>query len=302
MGKVRVYEYQYFMKQDFPFKMVKLDSGSALNKITHAHEHLQICYVSKGTCMHEVCEKNSILVKGDIFSIPPFIEHKMVPIENKQIELVQIDFMPFFINENMAELNQMDGFIDFAYIQPFVSMEEKPLPKLNLSATSQNLVEQLIFSMQMELGRQEEGYQLAIKADLLKLLIMVGREFKNFYKGKQEKQILKVHHKAFYSAMQYIQEHYNEDLSLSDMAKKSNMSMTYYSQVFKLITGKTFTEYHNDLKINKAMGLLLHTDMNVTEICYQVGYNNLGHFNRIFKKSSGLTPTEYRKVSATENK
>jgi len=96
--------------------------------------------------------------------------------------------------------------------------------------------------------------------------------------------------------LQYIQEHFQEDLSLSDVAAAFGFSPNYFSSLFKKKTGRNFTHYLTDLRIRQAKGLLLDTSMTVREISSAVGYYSTSFFIRSFKNSEGITPLEYRKI------
>lgn len=95
-------------------------------------------------------------------------------------------------------------------------------------------------------------------------------------------------------AKQFIQEHQTEDLSLGDVAKAVNTSTFYFCKMFKKYTGLNFTNYLSRLRIEKAKNLLLNPNLRVSEIAYEVGFQSLTHFNRVFKKIIGQSPTEYR--------
>jgi AraC-like DNA-binding protein len=289
------------MDPEFPFKL-EVRNNELLNLRVHAHEHFQICYIRKGACVHSVFGKEVELVKGNIFSIPPFMEHRIKPMPNQEVELVQIDFMLFFINDLMRDISSINEWSDFAYIQPFVNSGDEFLPRLNLSFSNQIATEQLIASMQHELASKDEGFKLAIKADLLKLLVIIGREYKKHLHGLQEKRVISMRRKEFYDAIGYLQNNYNRQIKLEDVADRVAMAPTYFSRVFKAMMGKTFVEYMNELRIREAMNLLKHSEDSITEICLNVGFNHLGHFNRMFKKMTGITPKEYRKQAAGENR
>lgn len=95
-------------------------------------------------------------------------------------------------------------------------------------------------------------------------------------------------------AKQFIQEHQTDDLSLGDVAKAVNTSTFYFCKMFKKYTGLNFTNYLSRLRIEKAKNLLLNPNLRVSEIAYEVGFQSLTHFNRVFKKIIGQSPTEYR--------
>jgi len=95
-------------------------------------------------------------------------------------------------------------------------------------------------------------------------------------------------------AKQYIQEHQAEDMSLGQVAKAVNTSTFYFCKMFKKITGINFTDYVSRVRIEKAKNLLLNPNLRVSEIAYEVGFQSLTHFNRVFKKILGQSPTDYR--------
>ncbi|MBI5801914.1 MAG: PocR ligand-binding domain-containing protein [Verrucomicrobia bacterium] len=95
-------------------------------------------------------------------------------------------------------------------------------------------------------------------------------------------------------AKQFIEEHHTEDLSLSIVSRAVNTSTFYFCKMFKKGTGINFTDYLSRIRIEKAKNLLLNPNLRISEIAYEVGFQSLTHFNRIFKKLAGQSPTHYR--------
>jgi AraC-like DNA-binding protein/ligand-binding sensor protein len=95
-------------------------------------------------------------------------------------------------------------------------------------------------------------------------------------------------------ARDYIQEHQGEKLSLGQVARAVNMSTFYFCKTFKKVTGINFTDYLSRVRIEKSKNLLLNPNLRVSEIAFEVGFQSLTHFNRVFKKILGQSPTEYR--------
>ncbi len=93
----------------------------------------------------------------------------------------------------------------------------------------------------------------------------------------------------------YIQQHQGEELSLGQVAKAVNTSSYYFCKLFKRVTGVNFTDYVSRMRIEKAKNLLLNPNVRVGEIAYEVGFQSLTHFNRVFKRILGQSPTEYRR-------
>lgn len=96
------------------------------------------------------------------------------------------------------------------------------------------------------------------------------------------------------AARRFIEEHHTEDLTLGQVAKAVHTSVFYFCKLFKKVTGLNFTEYVSRVRTEKAKQLLLNRNLRVSEIAYEVGFQSLTHFNRIFKRIVGQSPTEYR--------
>ncbi len=95
-------------------------------------------------------------------------------------------------------------------------------------------------------------------------------------------------------AKEYIQEHQSEDLSLGQVARAVNTSTFYFCKMFKKVTGINFTDYLSRVRVEKAKNLLLNPNLRVSEIAFEVGFQSLTHFNRVFKKIVGQSPSEFR--------
>jgi len=95
-------------------------------------------------------------------------------------------------------------------------------------------------------------------------------------------------------AKEYILEHQTENLRLGHVAKACNTSTFYFCKMFKKVTGINFTDYLSRVRIEKSKNLLLNPNLRVSEIAFEVGFQSLTHFNRVFKKILGQSPTEYR--------
>lgn len=92
----------------------------------------------------------------------------------------------------------------------------------------------------------------------------------------------------------YIEKNYRQKISLADIAAHINMSEEYFSRFFSKIMKKSFIEFLNEYKINKACKLLIETDKQISEICYSSGFESIPFFYRQFKKFKNCQPKHYR--------
>lgn len=101
-------------------------------------------------------------------------------------------------------------------------------------------------------------------------------------------------HKTIQELMEYIQNNYASDLSLNSLAQMAHISPVYLSTLFKEETGISYIKYVTELRLNKAKELLRSGEFLVTEVSEKVGYHNYRYFCDMFKKSTGMTPNEYK--------
>ena len=101
-------------------------------------------------------------------------------------------------------------------------------------------------------------------------------------------------------AVKYIEEHYPENLTVEEIARQLSVNRSHLSRVFKNQLGTSIKEYLIGVRINRAAFLLSLTDDSVESIAYQVGFNSLVVFSRMFKKTIGETATNYRKRMKNE--
>ena len=96
-------------------------------------------------------------------------------------------------------------------------------------------------------------------------------------------------------AIAFMEKHYDEEISLLQIAQSAFLSPCHFCRLFKKQVGTTCSKYLSILRINKARELLREKELSVTEICFKVGFNDLTHFERVFKGLEGTTPSVYRR-------
>ena len=105
---------------------------------------------------------------------------------------------------------------------------------------------------------------------------------------KEFKQIIK-------SACDFIHNHYQDDLTLTQMAEYTNVSISHFSSLFKRYTGESLVSYINQVRVEKAKELLRNSNDKIYMIAEKVGFSSQPYFIRVFKNVMGMSPNEYRK-------
>jgi len=201
--------------------------------------------------------------------------------KSKDVREITIQFDPELFGEKMQTKSQ------FASILKMLVKAEhgltfsmraimKSYPLLDRLASEQNSFDQYLDFLKIlyELSLDEEARVLS------------SSSFANTERTGESRRVLKV--------KQYINDNYKEDLRLPELAAMAGMTPSAFSRFFKLRTGRTLTDYVLDIKLGHAARMLVDTAMNISEICYACGFNNLSNFNRLFKANRGATPREFR--------
>tara|TARA_B100000767_G_C19758631_1_gene534141 strand:+ start:1779 stop:2648 length:870 start_codon:yes stop_codon:yes gene_type:complete len=92
----------------------------------------------------------------------------------------------------------------------------------------------------------------------------------------------------------YINEHFNQHISLDEIADLASMTVPAFCRFFKKSTGKTFTKLVNEYRVVHATKLLSESQSSITDICFECGFNNFSHFNKLFKEFTGKSASKYR--------
>ena len=96
-------------------------------------------------------------------------------------------------------------------------------------------------------------------------------------------------------ALEIIASTSSDELSENEIASKLSINQAYFSRLFKKVMNCTFVSYISEYKMNRALNLLQSTDLSIVQIALEIGYSRQSYFNRVFKKFTGLTPSQFRK-------
>lgn len=141
--------------------------------------------------------------------------------------------------------------------------------------------------------RMEDGlWQCTNAQELLRLLQDgVSGELNRLRRERSQREA-----RPITDAKHFIQQHYQESLRLEDVSNAVGFNATYFSAMFKKETGQNFMDYLTELRMNKAKELLCGDECSVQDVAEQVGYRDLKYFSRLFKKTTGISPSDYKKL------
>lgn len=257
------------------------------NVTQKSHETYEIWYLIKGKKKFFIGDGSFIIKSGNLILINKNRIHRFIDLENEQEpHRFVIEFREKFINKNFH-------YRDYDLFDCF----KKDLPIFLLDFEEQNITEGKLMNIYSEYKAEEEGFQIGVLNKLIDLLLYFNRlirknpDLNNIeYSDAKHKEIAKV--------TEYINNNFSEELSLKVISEKFNFSRYHFCRTFKKVTDFTFKEYLNLIRVKEAKRILRTSNLNITEISHQVGYNSLIHFDRKFKEIVGKTPSEYRKLKS----
>jgi AraC-like DNA-binding protein/ligand-binding sensor protein len=186
--------------------------------------------------------------------------------------------------------NELVGFLQTGQV-----MLRKPTPA-DYARTAKLLVQ---WGLKVDLQRLEEAYfhTRVVRTDQFDAVVRLLRIFAQHLSIVSNQILVQQEHAepvTVVRAKQYIHDHQTNELSLGEVARAVNTSTFYFCKMFKRSTGLNFTDYLSRVRIEKAKNLLINPNLRVSEIAYEVGFQSLTHFNRVFRKLVGESPTEFR--------
>lgn len=271
------------IKSEFPIKIRRVeyhDTGPILK--SHWHKELMIFYIEKGNAVVHCNSQSHPVSQGDLVIINSNDIHY---VENKCSHLIEhyimIDFA--FLFSSRQDVCQTK------YITPM----QKNHIRFQTQIQNDDELRQQVLDLFREYQQQGQGYELLIKSILYRIFVLLLRRHTvppaDEWATKRQDQLRPV--------LQYVDEHYDQKITLRGLAAMALMSRHHFCRLFKKATGIPPIEYVNRLRMNTAMTLLQQNHLPINEIAQAVGINDSNYFSRLFRKYKNTSPTNIQKTS-----
>lgn len=278
----------------FPVRVYKVSTGWCQE--THSHEYVQIWYVVSGSCTHIVEGAEYPLRAKNIFVIPPFVEHGLKD-ERDNFTIICCEFPAELITGDNLFDPAGRGLLRYTCIESFAAVLSRTRPCHTPGELSRVMLEQLLDEMLAEYDRRAEYYEIILKADVLKLLTLLARDYSEAMADGGA--IVRSYSAYIDKAVAFIEENFRDKLHIEDAAKAASMSVSYFSYFFRERTGRSFREYVSQRRIEAAKVILLQGGT-AAEAAAGAGFPDTAYFNRVFKKTQGVTPSAFRRINGTK--
>lgn len=273
MNDISLYEKIPEVEQNFPIKIL---SQNCISLGPHWHEHIELLHILSGNGTFTCGSKTFHAEAGDTIAVNSNELHCFV--SDKPVTYICVIIRFSFFND-----------VDFENI---LLLSKIP---------PDDIIHRHICTMRKEYCSRNIGADMMVKGEAYLLMTHLRRCYTQAKLSDYEYNVRMAKLKKINEILDFIHEHYNENISTSQLAKKYFLSEGYICHMFKKASGKTITGYLNDFRIEKASVLLKNTDESISEIAARVGFDDVNYFDRLFKKRMNINPKKYRSINTAPN-
>lgn len=262
------------------FRILHLDEPvSTMTWEYHYHPEVELICVLSGNGTRHVGYHKSNFIDGDLVLIGSNVPHSGFGLNaNDPHEEIVVQIKEdLLLNSisNITELRKVENLINISKFGILFSKDAK-----------EKIKPKMVILNNLE-GSKRYIYLLEILAELANFKYeLLNQEIMPYSIISKNKARLE-------TLFTYVENNYNQEIAIQEMADLSAMSLPAFCNFFKKATKMTFTEFVNRYRINKAC-MLISQDKSISEACYECGFNNVTYFNKIFKKYVLKTPTEFK--------
>lgn len=257
----------------------------------HDHQFFELVYITGGCAVHTLNDSSAKISTGDYFIIDYGSIHKYS--ESKNLTLINCLFLPELIDTTLQDCHSFDTLVQTCLIRYYTpALGQTPVNRIFHDSDGRIL--SLLEGMEQEYQEKKTGYIEIFRCRLIEIIILtLRRMFSPIAKTLLSSTILEL--------LSFMEQNYAKPITLGMFCNQYHFSLPYLSRRLKQETGITFRQYLQKIRIEKSCQLLTNTDLRISEIACNVGYNDIKFFHQSFKKLVKMSPREYRKLTLSMN-
>ncbi len=262
---------------DFPIQLYCIDKLNPKYEMAHHwHASIELIRIVSGSLKVRLNNRNFTAYEGEMIFVNPETVHGAMPVDCIYECIV---FSPEILSSGDKEARSFIENLENHIIAVYDHFDSKSeFKKAADSVFEQMKADKNSFYV---ISRLYEFFALIMENGLYKKVSELGGSEKTNAKLRR--------------VLSFIRDSYDKQISLEEMAQTADMSTKYFCSFFKEMTGKTPVKYLNTYRIERAARKLISTDMQITDIAYSCGFNDLSYFIKTFKATKGVTPKIFRK-------
>jgi AraC-like DNA-binding protein/mannose-6-phosphate isomerase-like protein (cupin superfamily) len=258
-----------------------------LTEIEHSHEFCELVIVVCGRAMHMLEGDEFPVTAGDVFLLQGRQRHHFF--DRVNLDLINIMYDPKKIVLPENDLRRMPGYCSMFMLEPNYRRQHRFASRLHLKRVPLGHAELLAGDLEKECMEKSLGYEVALRSKLLELMVFLSRSYSES-DTTEAHALLRVG-----EVISVLENDFANDWKLDDLLRIANMSRSNLMRVFRKATGQPPIEYLLRLRIQRSMEMLRNTDMSITDIAMQSGFNDSNYFTRQFRKINQISPSSFRK-------
>lgn len=254
----------------------------------HRHDYIELIYVFSGEINQIIGGKTFNIKTGEICILDPNVIHTIEPALEKDVAINIIMTADFFDSIFMSFLSENDIMSKFI-INAIYNKKNKNSYLIFPTGNDEN-IQFFMKKLLCEFYDRKVSYDTALHAYILLIFTELLRVYKTSFSSTKEQNM---NNTIMSELKSYLYKNY-KTADLKTTAEHFHFNAEYLSRIIKYSTGESFVSFLQQVKLKESCNLLINTDYTVEKIMELVGYNNISHFYKLFKKRFDFTPLEYR--------
>ncbi len=267
----------------------QMKNGKGIMADAHIHDDIELIYATSGSFAVFLNGTRHNFLTGDLLIINAHEIHRIETLDDGLNSYIVLKFSPELI------YNAEQSIFEIKYILPFILSNATRQKIISAPFLSESCIESAMHEAVTEYINRDYGFEIAIKMNICRIFLWILRFWhKNGVNLNIDSASQENYNGRMAKVFSYISENYTQNITVAQMAELCSMSYSYFSKVFKQITGRSFNDYVNYIRLREAERLLATTEMSVTEIAYNTGFSSSSYFVSKFREHKCTTPKKYR--------
>lgn len=250
----------------------------------HWHESMEIIYMTEGEARFQCNSRTIRAGRGDLVII------NSCDLHGGYLLSESVSYYCAIFDTELLRTSAAD-ICGPKYIDP---IREHRIMFKNLISRDDE-IERLMGGLIDEYRAREPGYELAVKGLLFQIIAILLRRHRDASLSEEDIDSRRRHLVRMEPVVRFLEENCSGEVRVNDAAALVNMSRYHFCRSFKRATGRTLSDYVNQIRVNKAEYRLKNSTENITRIAMDLGFNDINYFSRTYKRYKGQTPSESRR-------
>ena len=282
-----------------PLRIYRREHSPTAPAPLHSHDFLEIAVAISGSGTHvlylpDLDEVSCPVAKGNLCIVAPGEKHAYSFQPGESLRLINILFSPSVLQKSNAVCWDDFHYEEFIQLSSYLSVRQNGNPRqIRLDTEELDQVCRLVERIEREFSRKETGYSTMVQLYFSTILTIMLR----CYKREIVTADIEEDRTLVAKILQYADTHYQQKITLDQLAEMTHFSTRHITRRFKAATGLSLNGYLLNQRIAGAKSLLASTPKKVAEVALETGFGNASYFCQQFKRVTGYTPNEYREIS-----